>query len=112
MRRHRMVQKKEEVQVPMQQEVSGDEELSNAITFLNSLQQSQPLQFYEEMIDDMTFVERINPRHVKPTLTTDELKNMTGHENKDGKFYCFFYYSYNFFGFRCSFCQVDVLFDH
>jgi hypothetical protein len=86
MRRHHIFKKKQEVQLPAQQEEAVVEELSIAIKFLNSIKPAQALQLYEEMIDQMELVEHINPRHVKPAVTTDELKQMTGHKDQDGKF--------------------------
>jgi hypothetical protein len=83
MQRPGMFCQKEEIQLPLQ-----TIELSLAIQFLNSIEPAQALQFYEEMTRRMKCVERINPQHIKPTLTnTDELKNMTGCKGQDGKFY-------------------------
>ncbi len=83
MKRPRRRPQKEEIQVPVR-----IVKLSWSIQFLNSINPTQALQFYNEMVKKMKCVERINPRHINPRLTnTDELKKMIGHQGQNGKFY-------------------------
>jgi hypothetical protein len=88
MRRRDMPNAREELQIPAQQEESVDEENGIGLTLLNSIDNTaQALQFYEEMLDDVKHIEFINLRHIKPALTTEKLKEMTGRKDRDGKFY-------------------------
>jgi hypothetical protein len=85
------VKLRKEVKMPAEEKEANYEESSIGVIYLNSLKSSQALQLFEEMINDTKFVERINLKHIYPTLSSaDELKKMTGHKDRDGKFSLFF----------------------